>query len=98
MLLEIVLSGYYAPTGDLPVPEDSGLSKDNRGCEPSLVPAAVMGDMNAHAHHLCPSLQRSCTFTSFKPTTIAIATSPDSTENREGDTAGPSTLQKVTCG
>lgn len=89
MLLEIVLSGYCPPTGDLPV------SEDNRGCERSLVPAAVMGDANASAHHLCPSLQRSCTFTSFKPTTIAIATSPDSTE---GDIAGPSTLQKVTCG
>lgn len=87
-----------ALAGDLHVSEDSDMFRDNRGYEFSLVAAAVMGDANSDVHHLCPPLQRSCAFTSFKPTTIVIATSPDFPESRESDTAGPLALQKLACG
>lgn len=98
MLLKTVISEYFPPTGDLPVSEDSDVSNHHRGNERSSVPAGVMGDANSDVHHSCPSLQRSCAFTTFKPTTSAIATSPDSPESREVATAGPIALQKVTCG
>lgn len=85
------------PTGDLPGSEDSEVSRHNRGYECSAASAPVVADAN-DVYHLCPSLQHSCTFTSFKPTAISIATTPDSPKPGEGDAAGTLTLQKVTCG
>lgn len=86
------------PTGDAPMSDVSDVSTP-RVHEFSMLSAAVIDDANADVLHLCPSLQHSCTFTSFKPTTpISIATSPDSQETREGDTAEALTLQKVACG
>lgn len=86
------------PTGDLPLSEDSDVSKPIRGFEGTAASAAVLDDVNLGVHRSCPSLQHSCTFTSFRPTIISIATSSDSQETREGDKAGPLSLQEAPSG
>lgn len=86
------------PTGDLPLSEDPDVSKPNRGFEGTAASAAVLDDVNSGVHPSCPSLQHSCTFTSFRPTVVSIATSSDCQETREGDKAGPLSLQEAPSG
>lgn len=86
------------PTGDLPLSEDPDVSQPSRGFEGTAASAAVLDDVNLSVHRSCPSLQHSCTFTSFRPTVISIATSPDCQEAREGDKAGPLSLQEAPSG
>ncbi|XP_056898300.1 pro-epidermal growth factor isoform X2 [Takifugu flavidus] len=85
-------------TGDLPLSEDSDVSKPIRGFEGTAASAAVLDDVTSGVHRSCPSLQHSCTFTSFRPAIISIATSSDCQETREGDKAGPLSLQEAPSG